>query len=560
MNDSIQNPDTGNPVESPCPLGQTSRDADARWRGMSFGLMMHWGIYSVAGGVWQGRQIPDYNEQIMHRAKIPWPEYLTLLDGFTAAKWDADAIVRLAGAAGMRYVVITTKHHDGFNLWHTGLSDFNAVDATPAHRDVLEELSDACARQGMHFGMYYSLIDWHYPGAAPMSETNSDPITPALELYTVGQLRELLTGYGPLCEIWFDMGMPTPAQSRCFAELVHQLQPDCRVSGRIWNGYDDFMECGDNETPHFCFDGPWESSVTMFHETWGYRSWQERGSVEAKVREKIRDVAFVTARGGNYLLNIGPRGDGAIVEFDAQVLQGIGQWMQVHGEAIFDGEPQPHLSLDFGYATGCPSRLYLYVATPPADGVLRVPGWLASKTTAVLLAQPAALPLNCRCVDGVLEIALPPDRLDPNLPVVALDYSGTQPYLPADAFIVRDSETLALSAASSLPWMRMQGHDYYSQQKFVVAREWLLWPEATGNGQLIARRPAGGAAAGFRLSAAGQETQFIFAESSEAQAHACLELSLSPGNMVTVKLQHIAPRGELQDEGLTLELEFFRQD
>ena len=526
--------------------------ANACWRGMKFGLMMHWGIYSVAGGVWRGQEIEGYNEQIKHRAQIAWPDYLSLLDGFTAAKWEPEAIVRLAHDAGMRYVVITTKHHDGFSLWHTRLSEFNAVDATPARRDVLKALSDACAHQGINFGIYYSLIDWHYPSAAPMSETNSDPITPALDLYNVGQLRELLTGYGPLREIWFDMGLPTPEQSRRYADLVHQLQPDCRVSGRIWNGCDDFMECGDNETPKYWFDGPWESSVTMFHDTWGYRSWQERGSVEAKVREKIRDLAFVTARGGNYLLNIGPRGDGSLVEFDAEVLQGIGHWMQTHGEAIYDGEPLPHLPLDFGYATARPGRLYLYVATPPADGLLRVPGWLAPPTAVQLLAQPA-IPLSYACTDGVLEITLPTGGQDPNLPVVAVDYTGEQPYRPQDALIVHGDKVLALATETSLSWHRMQGQDYYSQRKFVVGREWLLWPEIAGQGTLIARRLSGGAAAGFRLSVAGQETQFIFAESDTAQSHDCLELSLAPGEMVTVKLQHIAPRCELQDAGLMLE-------
>jgi alpha-L-fucosidase len=536
-------------------MQQDMSDADARWRRMKFGLMMHWGIYSVAGGVWQGKNIPCYNEQIMHRAKIPWAEYLTLLDGFTAVKWDPDAIVGLATEAGMKYVVITTKHHDGFNLWHTKFSDFNAVDATPARRDVLKALSDACERSRMNFGIYYSLIDWHFPGAAPMSATNSDPITPALEFCTIGQLRELLTGYGPLCEVWFDMGMPTPEQSRCFADLVHRLQPDCRVSGRIWNGFDDFMECGDNETPNFWFDGPWESSVSMFHETWGYRSWQDRGSVAAKVREKIRDVAFVTARGGNYLLNIGPCGDGSIHEFDAAVLRGVGQWMKAHGEAIFEGEPQPHLELEFGYATARPGRLYLYVATLPSDRVLRIPGWLAVDATASLLAKPAAVPLRCAIVEGRLEVTLPSDGLDPNLPVVAVDSTVAQPYLPRDAIIVRGREPVTLAAASSLAWHRMQGHDYYSQTKFVVVREWLLWPEAASRGKVIARRPEGGDPVGFRLSAAGEETQFVFAASGEAQSLECLEFSLTPGTLVTVELQHITPRHELQDEGLVLDLQ-----
>ncbi len=530
-------------------------DADTRWHRMKFGLMMHWGLYSVAGGVWQGRPIEGYNEQIMHRAKIAWPDYLTLLDGFTAAQWDPDSIVHLAQDAGMRYVVITTKHHDGFNLWHTKLSDFNSVDATPARRDVLKALSDACGRHRMNFGIYYSLIDWHYPGAAPMSETNSDPITPALDLYNVGQLRELLTGYGPLCEVWFDMGMPTPEQSRRYADLVHQLQPACRISGRIWNGYDDFMECGDNETPDYWFDGCWESSVTLFHDTWGYRSWQERGSVEAKVREKIRDVAFVTARGGNYLLNIGPRGDGSIVEFDAQVLKGIGQWMKTHGEAIFDAEPQPHLKLDFGYATGRPGRLYLHVAKLPEDGVLRIPGWRAAVPVAALLSPQAAQPLACSCsTGGVLEIRLPTDGLDVNLPIVAVDCPDPHPYLPWNAVIPGDRGVTALPASHSLAWHRMLGQDYYSQKKFVTGREWIVWPRVSGAYTLLARRPAGGALAGFRLRAGDQQAQFIFTESPESQAQACLELALETDVPVVVKLESITPRCQLGDEGLMLEL------
>ena len=139
-----------------------------------------------------------YNEQIKHRAKIPWSEYEPLTNQFVADKFDPDFISRLAKEAGMRHVLITSKHHEGFNLWHTKLSTFNTVDSTPFGKDAIKLLSDACARQGMKFGVYYSLINWHYPGATPVSNHNSDPITAALEEYTVGQLRELLTGYGPL--------------------------------------------------------------------------------------------------------------------------------------------------------------------------------------------------------------------------------------------------------------------------------------------------------------------------------------------------------------------------
>ena len=129
-----------------------------------------------------------------------------------------------------------------------------------------------------------------------------------------GAIVELLTGYGPLCEIWFDMSRPTLAKSRKFANLVHALQPNCMVSGRIFNGQEDFFVCSDNETPNDWFCGPWESPVSVYHDTWGYRSWQAHKQLPAKIREKVRDLAFVAARGGNYLLNIGPKGDGSIGE------------------------------------------------------------------------------------------------------------------------------------------------------------------------------------------------------------------------------------------------------
>jgi len=199
--------------QSPSFGGVTPAGA-AQWRDLKFGLMLHWGLYSVPGGVWNGTNVPGYNEQIKHRAKIPSAEYNQLTNQFRAEKFDPDFIARIAKEAGMRHVIITSKHHDGFNLWHTKLSDFNAVDATPFNQDAIKLLSDACARHGMKFGVYYSLIDWHYPGATPMSDHNSDAITPALEEYTMGQLRELLTGYGPLSEIWFDMSKPSAVTTK----------------------------------------------------------------------------------------------------------------------------------------------------------------------------------------------------------------------------------------------------------------------------------------------------------------------------------------------------------
>lgn len=525
-----------------------------KWRELKFGLMLHWGLYSVPGGVWKGTNIAGYDEQIKHLANIPSDQYDQLTNQFRADKFDPDFIARIAKAAGMRYVVITSKHHDGFNLWHSQLSSFNAAEATPFGQDALKLLADACARQGMKFGVYYSLIDWHFPGATPMSDHNSDAITPALEEYTMGQLRELLTGYGPLAEIWFDMSKPTPEQSQKFAALTHALQPDCMVSGRIFNRQEDFQLCGDNEIPTTWIAGPWETAVTTFHETWGYRSWQVRDDLKGKIREKIRDVAFVTARGGNYLLNIGPRGDGSIVEFEADMLRGIGQWMKVHDEAIFGTDPEPWLHLDFGYATSRSGRLYLFVKDFPTDGALRIPGWQAPLPKAHVLSEAADHALECSLEGQTLAIKLPKETEDPDLTVVAVDHNSPQPFLPAAVVRLTPGQSLTLIATNGLPWQRLVGQDYYSQHPEIVAREWNLLTPETGDWLLVAHRAAGGDTKGYRFSLGQLAGQFLVPASSSTVSQECGRIRLVGGKLVRLQLQSISPGGELADQNLTLEL------
>jgi len=521
------------------------------WRDLKFGLMMHWGLYSVAGGVWKGKNIEGYNEQIMHRAKIPWSEYLTLTNGFTAEKFDPDFIARLAREAGMRHVIITSKHHEGFNVWHTRLSDFNTVDATPFGKDAIKLLADACARQGMKFGLYYSLIDWHYPGATPMSDHNSDLITPALEEYTVGQLHELLTGYGPLCEIWFDMSKPTLQQSQRFANLVRALQPNCMVSGRIFNGQEDFLVCGDNEVPTHWFAGAWESPVTVYHDTWGYRSWQKRDDLAGKIREKIRDVAFVTARGGNYLLNIGPGPDGTIEPFEVDLLRGIGQWMRTHGEAIYGAEPEPDLALTFGYAAARPGRVYLFVRDLPQDNLLKIPNWQAALPRACALGEFSA-GLECAQVGSELTIKLPPDKVDPNLTVVAVDYAGPRPFLPTNLRRLGAGERVSLGVTNSLPWHRIAGQDYYSQSKYVMARQWNVLPSATGEWTLTVNRAAGGPPACYVVLAGDLSVPVVF--STGAESRDCGRITLTGGEVSRIVLRSVSRNQALDDKLADIQL------
>ena len=298
---------------------------DSAWMNQKFSMFIHWGLYSHLGGVWNGKPVlSGYSEQIQSHGGIFSDWYAAVARDFNPVDWDADAVVKLAKDAGMKSVVFTSKHHDGFCMYHSRLTDYNIVDATPYKRDVMKELAEACRRQDMRFGVYFSLIDWHFPQAYPISSHNADPLTPEHYEYNLRQVEEIMTGYGPVSEIWFDMGSLTPEQSRGLYALVSRLQPQCMISGRLGNDCSDFSVMADNEYPDYKMGVPWQTAASFFDETWGYRSWQERGEVADKRDEKIRSLIKVVSRGGNYLLNIGPKGDGSVVPFEEQVLLGMG--------------------------------------------------------------------------------------------------------------------------------------------------------------------------------------------------------------------------------------------
>ena len=363
--------DQPQPPSGPGPSAQTIR----AWQDRKFGMFIHFGLYSIAGGMWNGKRVDNgYSEQIFANGPIPPKDYQALAAHFDPVHFDADAIVALAKAAGMKFIVITAKHHDGFNLFQTAQTNYNTVEDTPYHQDIVKQLAQACARGGLKFGVYYSTIDWHHPGGNTYIEGNSNPITPSQEAFNVAQIKELLGHYGPIAEIWFDMGKPTPAQSAHFAQTVHALQPQTMISGRVWNYQGDFAVMGDNGEPDVAMELPWQSPASMFPQTWGYRSWQARTDLPGKIRENILRLVRVVSQGGNYILNIGPEGDGSVVPFEAQVLHGIGDWLKRNGEAIYGTRKQPFAALDFGYATVGPQAIYLFVSKLPADYRLRVPG------------------------------------------------------------------------------------------------------------------------------------------------------------------------------------------
>lgn len=295
------------------------------WKDMGYGMFIHFGLFSLCGGKWKNKKVEKgYSEQIIAENIIPQLDYNALADKFEIPDFSAKEIVSLARESGMKYITLVTKHHDGFCLFDTKTTTFSSIN-TPYHKDIVNELAKECREQGIKLGLYFSWIDWHYPLATPMSNTNSDIITDEHQKYNLAQLTELLSNYGEIVELWMDMGKPTLQQSKEVYELAHSLQPNIMINSRIWNNYGDFLTMGDNDYPEVNLDLPWQVPATIFKETWGYRSWQKRENVEDKIKELTKSITSVLDLGGNFLLNIGPNDTGAIVKYEKEVLLGIGE-------------------------------------------------------------------------------------------------------------------------------------------------------------------------------------------------------------------------------------------
>ena len=438
---------------------QIAPDAYSKWHQNKYSMFIHFGLYSVYGGVYEGKPVTfGYSEQIQSFAGIFSDWYGNTALKFDPVKFNADEIVALAKEAGMRSIVITTKHHDGFCMFKTATTSYNSVDATPSKRDYVKELSDACRRGGINFAIYFSLIDWNFPHAYPISSHNCDFITPQHHEFTKAQVTELLTNYGPVSELWFDMGSNRPEQSKELYELVHKLQPNCMVSGRLGNGWYDFAVMADNTYPEGALQAPWQSAASMFDETWSYRSWQERGDKHDKAMEKLRSLINVVSHGGNFLLNIGPRGDGSVVEFESEVLKEIGAWLKENGEAIYGTEASPFRE-DFawGKSTRKDNKLYLILSGEyPANGTieLNMAGYKLQESKGNLTAA--------HMKGNKLTVSLPENAYN-NQTIQVVELTFDREVLPQN-----NANTARTSNYS------YDCFDYYSNYRSTVSYDWAL--------------------------------------------------------------------------------------
>ena len=533
-------------------------DSRAAWfREAKFGMFIHWGLYAQAGGVWKGQKYFGIGEWLMNRAKIPTKEYETLAAQFDPVKFDAKAWVALAKAAGMKYIVITSKHHDGFAMFKSAASPFNIVDGTSFRRDPLKELAQECQKQGVKLGFYYSQWqDWHEPGGAGNTWEFPDSAARFSEYFNgkcKPQVKELLSNYGSLGLLWFDTpGAMTKEQSTELLQLVKTLQPGCLVSSRVGNGVGDFTDLGDHEMPSVVPDGPWESLFTH-NDSWGFvpydKNWRSAS-------ELVHMLVKINAKGGNFLLNIGPQADGRMPDASVQVLRRVGPWTQRNAEAIYGTTASPFPPLAWGECTAKAGALYFHVLAWPTDGWLRIPGLTGKVRRVTLLVSGKKLAFH-RDGSDVL-VALPAQAPDDLATVVKLEPNGPihveamRALLPGLANILEPATATRVgkTAMHKQSWMQEFGNWKHEQRLDTWAEpddavEWPLRVVAPGSYRVtLTYSRSGKSGRQGRLDLAGQtlwfEAQNTGTEPRHLLTHSLGVVSFPAGGPQVVRL---APAG-----------------
>ncbi len=428
-------------------FGQTKVNKRAEWFvDARYGMFIHWGIYSGAEGIWKGEKLRnnnDYAEWIQYRNRISKDEYVKLLDRFDWNNIDPEEWVRLAWKSGMKYVVLTSKHHDGFALWDSKVSDYNIGTYTDHKRDIVKEVSDACHKYGLKFGLYYShWIDWEHPygwdHTKEIYKITQQQYDEYWQQKVIPQMKELLTNYGKIDMIWFDMWINhsrtivSKKELEQLKGLIRKLQPECLINSRIGLSLQeypdvDFRTLGDNVMGQQKFDFPWQSPATVAH-SWGYSAYDDKWkSTTALLHSLINNVSL----NGNLLLNIGPRANGDVPYEISQRLTDIGSWLEVNGESIygsgaFDLPADLH---DWGRITvkkenDGRTKVYLMVYNWPLEKSITVTGIKSAPQKVYMLADKMKAPLKYDFNTVVTNIDLSVPQPDPFVSVIVMEYDS----------------------------------------------------------------------------------------------------------------------------------------
>lgn len=407
------------------------------WREARFGMFIHWGIYSIPGGIWKDRETKATGEWIMCNSKIPLAEYKQLVKQFNPVKYNPDEWIRTAKAAGMHYIVITSKHHDGFCLWDSKYTEYDVM-STPYGKDLLKPLSEACKRYGIKLCFYHSIMDWQHSNYEPLPkwDLNRKGHYPDYDLYVnymKNQLKELIENYGPLGILWFDgewQDTWTHERGLDLYNYVRSLKPDIIINNRVdkgrkgMEGFNKSSEfAGDYGTPEQRIPVKgipgvdWESCMTM-NRTWGYKKNDNNWKSSRSLIRKLIDIA---SKGGNFLLNVGPTAEGLIPEESEKRLSDMGEWMEINSESIHGTSANPIGEVPFGRITVKPGKLFLHVFNWPVDGWL-VAGNLDMPVKKVyLLADKNQSELKTRYKNNILEISVPKKMPDKNATVIVIE-------------------------------------------------------------------------------------------------------------------------------------------
>ncbi|WP_431216432.1 alpha-L-fucosidase [Puia sp. P3] len=428
----------------------TMKDHDQRlawWREARFGMFIHWGVYSRAGGEWKGHKVEGYAEHLMRKEKVSRAEYLELAHGFNPVKFNADEWVLHAKQAGMRYIIITSKHHDGFAMYDSQVSDFNIMKQTAWKKDPMAALSAACMKYGVKFGFYYShAFDWEHPDAPGNDwEYNNpggdkglyggvrwydqhpellDKARHYVDTKAIPQIRELIRKYHPDI-FWFDTPSKLPfSENLRILRAIRETDLHVVVNGRLArdgdNNFGDYKNTADRPAEFFPVTGDWEAIPTT-NESYGYHQFD---SSHKPVAHFIRLLAKSASRGGNLLMNIGPRGDGTFDPKDLRILRGIGKWMDINTGSIRGTVAGPLPVQNWGVSTQKGNTLFLHVFEWPADGRLWVGGLKGPIGKAWLLSDPRRMALASTAAGGDYVIDVPrrvPDTADA---VIAVELKG----------------------------------------------------------------------------------------------------------------------------------------